>query len=52
MYRDDGLGGDISNEVHADSVRDLPSLDELTVSEFPDNSLGRTFRFQVKVFTT
>jgi hypothetical protein len=33
-------------------VRDLPSLNQLAVTFFPENSVGRSFRFQIKVWTT
>lgn len=55
VYRDDGLGSTIDVEVNTDNdvnVRDLPSLDTFEVTNFPENSQGRTFRFQVKVITT
>lgn len=55
VYRDDGQGGDISTEVNLvedPAVRDLPSLNQLTVTNFPADSLGLTFRFQLKVITT
>lgn len=55
VFRDDGLGSNIENEVNSDSdtnVRNLPSLDQMTVTSFPDSSKGRTFRFKVQVFTT
>jgi hypothetical protein len=55
VLRDDGLGGDIETEVNSTedpAVRNLPSLNQLTVTNFPDSSLGYTFRFQIKVITT
>ena len=48
VYRDDGLGGDISTEVNESNdplVRNLPSLNALTITNFPASSSGRTFRF-------
>ena len=45
VYRDDGLGGNIDHKVHSDVVKDMPSLDLLAVTDFPDSSVGRTFRF-------
>lgn len=32
-------------------MRNLPSLNSLTVTNFPSNSQGLTFRFQIKVLT-
>lgn len=55
VYRDDGNGANIDVEVNTDNdpaVRDLPSLNSLRVTDFPANSEGKTFRFQVKVITT
>lgn len=55
VYRDDGLGSVIDTEVNSDndaSVRDLPSLDTLTITNFPANSQGLTFRIQVLAITT
>jgi hypothetical protein len=55
IYRDDGLGSDIDTEVNsvADiNVRNLPSLDQFTITSFPASSEGRTFRFQIEVITT
>jgi hypothetical protein len=55
IYRDDGANGDIITEVNSASdasVRDLPSLNEYTVTYFPASSDGFTFRFQIKVFTS
>jgi hypothetical protein len=49
------LAGPIETEVNAPNdinVRDLPSLNELAVTFFPENSVGRSFRFQIKVWTT
>lgn len=34
------------------AVRDLPSLNQFTVTSFPAASEGNTFRFKIKVFTT
>jgi hypothetical protein len=48
VYRDDGLGGEISTEVNTQedpSVRNLPSLNQFTVTNFPVDTLGFTFRF-------
>jgi hypothetical protein len=55
VYRDDGAGGPIQTEVNQANdplVRNLPSLNQLTVTSFPSGSQGRTFRFQIKVVTT
>lgn len=52
---DDGQNGPISNEVNTNNdplVRGLPSLNTLVVTNFPANSDGDTFRFQIEVFTT
>jgi hypothetical protein len=47
VFRDDGLGSEIDQEVNQEEdplVRNLPSLDQMTVTSFPDASSGRTFR--------
>jgi len=41
VYRDDGAGGQISQEINTvedANVRNYPSLNSLTISNFPDNS--------------
>jgi len=41
VYRDDGLGGPINTEVNQVTdplVRNLPSLNSLRVTNFPENS--------------
>lgn len=54
MFRDNGLGlgeADVTINVHPDDTAGDPILSQLTVSDFPVNSLGNRFQFIVKVYT-
>lgn len=54
VFRDDGANGAISTEVNSSndaSIRNLPSLSQATITNFPASSDGFTFRFQIQVFT-
>ena len=47
IYRNDGEGGLISQEMNTvqdANVRNYPSLNTLTISNFPENSQGKTFK--------
>jgi len=53
VFRDDGSGGDIINEVNSASdaaVRGIPTLRELTITFFPVSSEGFVFRLKVTAF--
>ena len=55
VYRNDGLIGAVDTEVNEDNdsaVREKPSLSSFTITDFPANSEGNTFRIQIKVITT
>lgn len=48
---DDGNGGDIVNLVNYEELEGLYYSRNLDVTDFPENSLGKRFKFIVKVFT-
>jgi hypothetical protein len=55
IFRSDGLTSAIDIEVNIDNdpaVREKPSLSQFLVTSFPDGGIGRTYKFQIQVFTT
>ena len=53
VFRDDGNAGSIDIEANASSdtnVRNRPTLDSLTITNFPVSSTGLTFSFKVVAF--
>lgn len=53
VFINDGLGGPITTEVNSaidTNVRDLPSLRQLEITNFPADSAGLVFAFQVQAF--
>jgi hypothetical protein len=53
VFINDGLGGPITTEVNSaidTNVRDHPSLRQLEITNFPADSAGRVFAFQVQAF--
>lgn len=51
IYRDDGQGGSVSTLIHYTDLKDLYYARSLTVTEFPISSVGKRFRFMVRVVT-
>lgn len=50
LYMDDGNGGTLS-EIDTSTVRGSPQTLSHSVTTFPANSEGKTFMFQIEVFT-
>ena len=53
IYRDDSFGSDVDTEVNADndaSIRDNPILRQASVTNFPENTVGRYFRYKIEAF--
>lgn len=53
VYRNDGKNGLITTEVNTEidtNIRDKPSLRSMVITNFPQNSIGLKFFFQVHVF--
>jgi hypothetical protein len=48
---DDGANGDVNNVVNYDELQGIYYARSLTVTDFPASSLGKRFRFIVKVYT-
>lgn len=53
VFRDDGAGGSIDNEVNSANdaaVRDIPTLRELTITDFESSTEGFVYRIKVTAF--
>jgi hypothetical protein len=53
VFRNDGQGGAVDTEINTESdsnIRNLPSLRQATVTNYPADSLGLTFIYQIEVF--
>lgn len=51
VFMDDGNDGDVNNIVNYDELQGIYYARSLTVTDFPTDSIGKRFRFIVKVYT-
>jgi len=51
VYRDTGNGDAVTNEIHSADMAGKSYVNGLIVTELPGSSLGKSFKFIVKVFT-
>jgi len=51
IYRDDGQGGSVNTLIHYEELKGIYYARSLTVTDLPVSSVGKRFRFKVRVVT-